>query len=398
MDLKGKRILLGVTGSIAAYKSATLIRLLCKAGAEVQVIMTPSASDFITPLTLATLSKKPVLTSFFDKETGSWHNHVELGLWADLFVIAPLTASTLSKCAQGIADNLLIATYLSARCSVMLAPAMDLDMYQHPSVKSNLEAIKKYNNILLDPETGELASGLVGQGRMMEPEVIIQHIFDFFAPKGKFLGKKVLITMGPTQEAIDPVRFLSNHSSGKMGLALAQAFQHQGAEVFVVSGPVDLKLEAEGFHLSRVSTAAEMYREAQALHGQMDIVVFAAAVVDFVPVSVSAEKIKKQEENLLLELTKNVDIAQELGKRKRSGQFHVGFALETTRGEEHAKEKLQKKNLDLVVLNLANEEGVGFRHDTNRVKIFHSQGKVRQTDLLPKTTIAEIILSEINME
>ena len=396
MSLEGKRILIGVTGSIAAYKTAILTRLLIKSGAEVQLVATTSALDFITPLTLASLSKRPVLSNFFEKNSGQWHNHVELGLWADLFLVAPLSANTLSKFAQGACDNLLTATYLSCRCPVMLAPAMDLDMYQHPSVRANLEKVASFGNLVLDAETGELASGLSGQGRMMEPEHILEQVLLFFNSKKEFSGKKVLITLGPTQEALDPVRFLSNHSSGKMGFALAQAFQAMGASVHLVAGPVSLKLEGHGFQVQRVTTASEMYAAAKALHGQMDVVVFAAAVADFRPESAATQKIKKQEEELPLRLVPNVDIAFELGKLKKEGQIHVGFALETEQEEAHAKAKLVRKNFDLVVLNSAAEEGVGFKHDTNRVRIFHKNGGEVQTDLLPKFDIAAVIVEEVS--
>ena len=395
MNLQGKRILVGVTGSIAAYKTAILTRLLIKSGAEVQLVATTSALDFITPLTLATLSKRPVLSDFFEKNSGQWHNHVELGLWADLFLVAPLSANTLSKFAQGACDNLLTATYLSCRCQVMLAPAMDLDMYQHPSVRANLEKVTSYGNVVLDAETGELASGLSGQGRMMEPEHILDRVLHFFNSNKDFGGKKVMITLGPTQEALDPVRFLSNHSSGKMGFALAQAFQAAGARVYVVAGPVALKLEDGGFQVQRVTTATEMYTAAIALHEQMDVVVFAAAVADFRPESPATQKIKKQGEELPLRLVPNVDIAYELGKIKKEGQIHVGFALETEQEEAHAKAKLVRKNFDLIVLNSATEEGVGFKHDTNKVRIFHKNGKNLETALLPKLDIAGLIVEEV---
>ncbi len=395
MNLQGKRILVGVTGSIAAYKTAILIRLLIKSGAEVQLVATTSALDFITPLTLATLSKRPVLSDFFEKKSGQWHNHVELGLWADLFLVAPLSANTLSKLAQGACDNLLTATYLSCRCPVMLAPAMDLDMYQHPSVRANLEKVASFGNVVLEAESGELASGLSGQGRMMEPEHILERVFDFFNTKKEFGGKKVLITLGPTQEALDPVRFLSNHSSGKMGFALAQAFQAAGAEVYVVAGPVALKLDGQGFQVERVTTAAEMYEVTKGLHGQMDAVVFAAAVADFRPECPATQKIKKQGEELPLRLVPNVDIAFEMGKMKKKGQVHVGFALETEQEEANAKAKLVRKNFDLVVLNSATQEGVGFKHDTNQVRIFHKDGQVVQSALLPKLDIARLIVEEV---
>ena len=395
MNLQGKRILVGVTGSIAAYKTAILTRLLIKSGAEVQLVATTSALDFITPLTLATLSKRPVLSAFFEKNTGQWHNHVELGLWADLFLVAPLSANTLAKFAQGGCDNLLTATYLSCRCPVMLAPAMDLDMYQHPAVRANLEKVASFGNSVLDAETGELASGLSGQGRMMEPEHILEQVIQFFSPKKEFLGKKVLITLGPTQEALDPVRFLSNHSSGKMGYALAKAFEAQGAAVTLVAGPVSLKLDESRFEVHRVTTAAEMFEAAKSRHEQMDVVVFAAAVADFRPENAAVQKIKKAGEELTLRLVPNVDLAFELGKTKSAKQIHVGFALETEQEEANAKAKLARKNFDLVVLNSATEEGVGFKHDTNQVRIFHKGGNEVQSALLPKDVIAELILEEV---
>ena len=395
MNLQGKRILVGVTGSIAAYKTAILTRLLIKSGAEVQLVATTSALDFITPLTLATLSKRPVLSAFFEKNTGQWHNHVELGLWADLFLVAPLSANTLAKFAQGGCDNLLTATYLSCRCPVMLAPAMDLDMYQHPAVRANLEKVASFGNSVLDAETGELASGLSGQGRMMEPEHILEQVIQFFNPKKDFLGKKVLITLGPTQEALDPVRFLSNHSSGKMGYALAKAFEAQGGAVTLVAGPVSLKLDESRFEVHRVTTAAEMFETAKSLHEQMDVVVFAAAVADFRPENAAVQKIKKAGEELTLRLVPNVDLAFELGKTKSTKQIHVGFALETEQEEANAKAKLERKNFDLVVLNSATEDGVGFKHDTNQVRIFHKIGEDVQTALLPKLDIARLIVEEV---
>ena len=397
MSLQGKRILVGVTGSIAAYKTATLVRLLIKSGAEVQLIATTSALDFITPLTLATLSKRPVLSAFFEKSTGQWHNHVELGLWADLFIIAPLSANTLAKFAQGACDNLLTATYLSCRCPVLLAPAMDLDMYQHPSVRTNLEKVASYGNRVLDAETGELASGLSGQGRMMEPDRILEEVVHFFTPQQAFSGKKILITLGPTQEALDPVRFLSNHSSGKMGFALAQAFKAAGAEVHVVAGPVALTLENQGFQVDRVTTAAEMFSAAKAVHPQMDIVIFAAAVADFRPETAAPHKIKKQGEELALRLIPNIDLAYELGKEKKGRQFHIGFALETEDGAANAKAKLIRKNFDVVVLNSAKEVGVGFKYDTNKVHLFHKEGRVVESALLPKSQIAQLILEEVKI-
>lgn len=395
MNLRGKRILLGVTGSIAAYKSAHLTRLLIKSGAEVQIIMSASALDFITPLTLATLSKRPVLSDFFNKNSGEWNNHVALGLWADLLIIAPLSANTLAKLANGLCDSLLTAIYLSARCPVMLAPAMDLDMYQHPAVRENLRKVQSFGNTLLDAESGELASGLSGQGRMMEPENILAEIQKFFNPNLDFAGKKVLITLGPTQEAIDPVRYISNHSSGKMGLAIANAFKSSGAEVFLVSGPILIPVDSSIFHLTKVKSASEMFEAAEKLHSEMDICVFAAAVADYGPAEIAHEKIKKSDSEISLLLKKNVDIAFELGRRKKQGQIHVGFALETENEEQHAKAKLDKKNLDLIVLNSAKEIGAGFQHDTNRVRIFHSTGKFADSGLVPKSVVADLILEEI---
>lgn len=395
MNLQGKRILVGVTGSIAAYKSAHLTRLLIKSGAEVQIIMSTSAFDFITPLTLATLSKRPVFSEFSDKKTGKWTNHVELGLWADLFIVAPLSANTLAKFANGICDNLLSATYLSARCPVMLAPAMDLDMYKHPSVRENISKVQAFGNILLDAESGELASGLSGQGRMMEPEHILNQVEVFFNTKKDFAGKKVLITLGPTQEAIDPVRFISNHSSGKMGIAIADAFKSRGAEVFLVSGPISIPFGSADFHLTKVKSAHEMYEAARKIHATMDICVFAAAVADYAPAVIASQKIKKNESEMSILLKKNVDIALELGKVKQPRQLHIGFALETENEETHAKAKLDKKNFDLIVLNSAKDEGAGFQHDTNRVKIFHADGRFADSGLISKSEVANLILEEI---
>jgi len=395
MNLYGKKILLGVTGSIAAYKSAHLTRLLIKAGAEVQIIMSASASDFITPLTLATLSKNPVLSQFKKDNTGEWNNHVELGLWADLFLIAPISANTLAKFANGLCDNLLSAVYLSARCPVMIAPAMDLDMYQHPSVLSNLSKLNSYGNYILDAESGELASGLVGQGRMMEPEHILSRLFDFFKKSSDFKGKKVLITMGPTQEALDPVRFISNHSSGKMGLALANAFLTRGAKVYVISGPISLKVEKDKFIWKDVISAREMYEAADAIHAEIDICVFAAAVADYTPSSVSPEKIKKSESEIHLVMQKTSDIAAELGKFKSQQQIHVGFALETENEEANALAKLQRKNFDMIVLNSTREEGAGFKLDTNKVKIFQGSGPSVHSEISSKEVIANLILDQI---
>ncbi|MCE7056679.1 bifunctional phosphopantothenoylcysteine decarboxylase/phosphopantothenate--cysteine ligase CoaBC [Algoriphagus sp. AGSA1] len=395
MSLKGKKIILGVTGSIAAYKSALLTRILVKAGAEVQIIMSASAFDFITPLTLATLSKRPVLSQFQKDDTGVWNNHVELGLWADLFLVAPISANTLAKFANGLCDNLLTATYLSARCPVMIAPAMDLDMYQHPSVLANIHKLESFGNILLDAESGELASGLSGQGRMMEPENILARIQEFFSGKSDFQGKKVLITMGPTQEALDPVRYISNHSSGKMGLALAHAFKGRGAEVYIVSGPISLTVNRCDFHWQDVKSAKEMYEKSLSIHREMDICVFAAAVADYGPAEVAPEKIKKNETSLVINLVKNVDIAASLGEKKRADQIHVGFALETENEVDNAKKKLAKKNFDIIVLNSMKESGAGFQLDTNKVRVFHASGLMVESKVAPKNQIANLILDQI---
>lgn len=396
MQLKGRKILLGVTGSIAAYKAAHLTRLLVKEGAEVQVIMSTSALDFITPLTLATLSKKPVHQEFFDSRTGSWTNHVELGLWADLFLIAPISANTLSKLANGGCDNLLTATYLSARCPVMIAPAMDLDMYQHPSVRGNLSKVISYGNIVLDAESGELASGLSGQGRLMEPEHIMEEVIAHFYKKKTFNGKRVLITSGPTQEAIDPVRFISNHSSGKMGAAIADAFAKAGAEVNVVLGEGAIRPQNPNIKITSVRSANEMFEEASKLHKEMNICVFAAAVADYAPKQMATEKIKKEGSEMIIELVKNVDIAYTLGKEKKYNQVHIGFALETENEEFNAKQKLKKKNFDMIVLNSMRQEGAGFRLDTNKVTLYFEDGTFEESKVLPKEQIAEMILSGLN--
>jgi phosphopantothenoylcysteine decarboxylase/phosphopantothenate--cysteine ligase len=395
MQLRGKRILLGITGSIAAYKSASLTRLLVKEGAEVQVIMSTSALDFITPLTMATLSKHPVHHQFYDSRSGVWTNHVDLGLWADLFLIAPISANTLAKLANGICDNLMAATYLSARCPVMVAPAMDLDMYQHPSVSKNLETILSFGNLILDAEVGELASGLSGQGRMMEPEHILEHVISHFSKSQAFKGKKVLLTSGPTQEALDPVRFISNHSSGKMGAALADAFADEGAEVYMVLGLGAKKPKNPNIRIYPVRSAKDMHQAAAEIHPKMDISVFAAAVADYAPRNAAAEKIKKEGEGMTLDLVKNVDIALSLGKEKLPHQIHVGFALETENEEFHAKSKLEKKNFDLIVLNSMKDTGAGFQLDTNKVSLFFADGRSVVSEVLPKKQIAEMILDGI---
>ena len=387
--LAGKKILLAVCGSIAAYKTAFFVRLLVKEGADVKVIMTESAKDFITPLTLSTLSKNPVYSEYFDKSSGEWHNHVELGMWADLMLIAPLSANTLGKMANGICDNLLLATYLSAKCPVMAAPAMDLDMYQHPSTKENLKKLQSFGNEIIEARDGELASGLSGQGRMAEPEELLELIKKKFVNAEALKGKRVLITSGPTFEAIDPVRFIGNHSSGKMGSAIAQAFQQAGAETVMVSGPASHF--PSGGELIEVSSATEMLAEAKKHHENVDIVVFSAAVSDYRPENPAKEKIKKKDDTLQINLVKNPDIAAELGKKKKD-QFHIGFALETTNEEVNAKEKLKKKNFDLIVLNSLNDTGAGFQQDTNKVTFFDKNNNEHKFELKSKTDVAKDIV------
>jgi phosphopantothenoylcysteine decarboxylase/phosphopantothenate--cysteine ligase len=383
--LAGKKILLGITGSIAAYKAAFLVRLLIKEGAEVQVVMTKSAIDFITPLTLATLSKKPVLYEYFDEKSGDWNNHVALGLWADLMIIAPLSANTLGKMANGICDNLLLATYLSAKCPVLVAPAMDLDMYAHPTTTENLRKIASFGNEIVEAREGELASGLSGQGRMAEPEELLEVIIKKFNPDPKLRKKKVLITLGPTHEAIDPVRFIGNHSSGKMGLSIAKAFRNAGSEVTLIAGPVTIDLG--DFEQLNVHSASEMLEETSKRYDSCDIAVFAAAVADFRPAQPASQKIKKEADTLSLELTKNPDIALEMGKRK-THQLNIGFALETENEEEHARQKLEKKNFDLIVLNSLNDQGAGFKSDTNKVTFYDRNNKQTTFELKSKEEVA----------
>lgn len=392
MPLAGKKILLGVCGSIAAYKSALLVRLLVKNGADVKVIMTAAAHDFITPLTLSTLSKNPVLTHFSKDETGQWNNHVELGLWADVFVLAPASANTLAKMANGLCDNLLLATYLSARCPVLFAPAMDLDMWQHASTQANLKKLIEFGNILIEPTHGELASGLVGTGRMAEPEQILQSIENFFKP-GRLTGKKALVTAGPTYEALDPVRFIGNHSTGKMGFAIAEALSREGAEVTLVSGPTHLHAPA-GVNVVHVNSAEEMFLASKTHFASADITVFSAAVADYKPASKADQKIKKGSGPMVIELVKTYDIAAELGKLKKPGQITVGFALETENERTNAQSKLKAKNFDLIVLNSLNDAGAGFGHDTNKISIL-SASTSREFNLKSKKEVAADIVTAI---
>lgn len=393
--LQGKKIVLGITGSIAAYKSAVLTRLLVKAGAEVQVVMTDSAKTFITPLTLSTLSKHPVLSEFVKDESGQWNNHVDLGLWADAMIIAPASANTIAKMASGRSDNLLLAIYLSARCPVFLAPAMDLDMLQHHATRENLMKIISFGNRVIDPTHGELASGLVGTGRMAEPEEIISELEDFFAHSNALKGKNVLVTAGPTYEALDPVRFIGNHSTGKMGYALAETLASMGATVTLVSGPTTLHTSNPNVHVKKVMSAQDMYEACMAVFPKTDIAVLAAAVADYRPVSRAEQKIKKKEETLTLELTKTIDIAAALGKLKQNAQIIVGFALETEQEHENALKKLEKKNFDLIVLNSLNDKGAGFGHDTNKITLIDRNKTAQSFELKSKKEAARDIVSAI---
>ena len=394
--LSGKKIILGVSGSIAAYKSAVLTRLLVKAGAEVKVVMTPSARDFITPLTLSTLSGNPVLSSFVRGEEGQWNNHVELGMWADILVIAPASANTLAKMAQGLCDNLLLAVYLSARCPVCIAPAMDLDMLQHPATQDHLSKLRSWGHQVIDPAYGELASGLVGKGRMAEPEEIYSYVENFFLNKGRLKGKKAMVTAGPTHEAIDPVRFIGNNSSGKMGFAIAETLADFGAQVSLVSGPTSLSLQHPNIEVKNVTSAEEMYNACKSIFPSSDITVLSAAVADYKPAIVADQKIKKSEHNnLTLELAKTYDIAAELAKLKKNGQLIVGFALETENEVIHAKTKLMSKNFDLVVLNSLNDAGAGFGHDTNQISIIDRKNGVKKFNLKTKKEVAGDIVNAI---
>lgn len=393
--LKGKKIILGVTGSIAAYKAATLVRLLVKQGAEVQVILTRDAHDFITPLTLSTLSKKPVLTEFTSDGQGVWNNHVDLGLWADMLVMAPATANTIAKMATGLCDNLLLATYLSARCNTYIAPAMDLDMYAHPATQHNLQRLRDFGNIVLPVAEGELASGLVGQGRMIEPEEIVQLLTSYTETTSKLKGKKVLVTAGPTYENIDPVRFIGNHSSGKMGFAIAETFARQGAHVTLISGPTDLQESDPNIKRINVTSAEDMYEKTVKAFERADIAVMSAAVADYTPEKVSITKIKKNGDELHLKLKKTKDILAELGRKKNKDQILVGFALETDNEVSNAVKKLHAKNLDFIVLNSMKSKGAGFGHDTNKVSIINRNGTQIDYKLKSKQEVALDIVNNI---
>jgi len=392
--LQGKQIILGVTGSIAAYKSAQLIRLLVKEGAEVKVIMTPLAKEFITPLTLATLAKSPILVDFFDPTNGNWNSHVDLGLWADAYLIAPATANTIAKMANGIADNLLLTTYLSARCPVFVAPAMDLDMFAHPANQRNLETLKAIGNQIIEPASGVLASGLEGKGRMEEPENIVRFLDNYFSPK-LLLGKKILITAGPTYEKIDPVRFVGNYSTGKMGFALAEVCAKQGADVCIIAGPVKMETVHPNIERIDVESAEEMYQAVMNRFYGTDGAILCAAVADFTPIETSQSKLKRENDNLLLELKPTQDIAASLGSMKMENQFLVGFALETNNEEANAQQKLERKNLDFIVLNSLQDDQAGFGYDTNKITILHRTGIKKQFDLKSKNAVAEDIIAEI---
>ncbi|GEQ86654.1 phosphopantothenoylcysteine decarboxylase [Patiriisocius marinistellae] len=396
--LSGKNILLGVTAGIAAYKASFLVRLLVKAGADVKVVMTPSAKDFVTPLTLSTLSKNEVFSSFTNEEddTAQWNNHVELALWADLFIIAPATANTLSKMAHGTCDNILLAVYLSAKCLVYYAPAMDLDMYKHPSTKNTFDTLDSFGNIRIPAAHGELASGLVGQGRMAEPETIISFVEAEISKNLPLKGKKVLVTAGPTFEAIDPVRFIGNHSSGKMGCAIADVALRMGAEVVLVLGPSSVMVDEEKINVLRVTTAAQMYKAVHNNFRDCDVAIFSAAVADYRPINISEEKIKKKAgEGMTIVLERTQDILASVGEIKTS-QFLVGFALETQNELENAKKKLEKKNLDLIVLNSLRDKGAGFKADTNKVTFVEKDNKVTPFDVKSKQEVAKDILEHIS--
>ena len=390
--MKNKRILLGITGGIAAYKITSLIRLLMKSGAEVKCILTPASCDFISPLTVATLSKNPVGIEFWNKEDGSWNNHVEYGLWADLFVVAPLTTNTLSKMANGACDNLLLATYFSMKCQTIVAPAMDLDMYAHPSTKRNLETLKQDGVKIIPVEKGELASGLVGEGRMAEPETIFQSISDFFQAEKDLEGQTILITAGPTYESIDPVRFIGNHSSGKMGYAIAENCLKRGAKVVLVSGPTKLTLSHPNLKLISIQSAEQMFAEVQKEWKNSTVGIFSAAVADYRPEVVADQKIKKKDDSLTLKLVKNPDILSWAGENKKEQQVLVGFALETTNAIENGKDKLARKKLDLIVVNTLEDEGAGFGHDTNKISIIDNHNKITRFELMTKSqTAIEIV-------
>ena len=394
--LKGKKIVVGITGSVAAYKAAYLCRLLIKKGAEVQIVITPSGKEFITPVTLSALTQKPVISEFFTANDGTWHSHVDLGLWADLMLIAPATASTIGKMANGIADNLLVTTYLSMKAPVFIAPAMDLDMYAHPSTQANLEKLKSYGNQIIEPAEGMLASNLEGKGRMEEPDQIVACIEAFFSRQNQLSKKKVLITAGPTYEKLDPVRYISNYSSGKMGFALAEACAGRGAEVFLIAGPVHLETHHPNIRRIDVESADEMLNEALRIFPQMDAGILCAAVADYKPADFSVEKIKRSGESLKIDLVPNSDIAAELGKMKTANQVLAGFALETGNEVQNAIGKMQKKRLDFIVVNSLRDPGAGFQTDTNKICILTANGEQMDFPLKSKREVAEDIIDVLS--
>lgn len=395
--LKGKNILLGISGGIAAYKSVYLLRLLIKAGAQVQVIITPNGKEFITPVTLSSLSGRPVISEFFTANTGQWNSHVDLGMWADAMIVAPATASTIAKMANGVADNMLITTYLSARCPVFVAPAMDLDMMAHPSTTRNIETLRSYGNHIIEATSGELASHLCGKGRMEEPEKIVAVLEAFFASQNDYEGKHIMITAGPTYEKIDPVRFIGNYSSGKMGYALAQVAADRGADVTLISGPVSLTITHPRVKVVNVESAREMLSAAEQAFETCDIAIMAAAVADYAPETVADKKIKRETDGIdLIRLKKNPDIAKTLGQKKRPSQKVIGFALETNDAEANAKDKLQRKNLDAIVLNSLTNPGTCFGYDKNQVKVITPSGVVLETGVEDKMEIADKILTALN--
>lgn len=393
--MKGKKIVLGITGSIAAYKAAVLTRLLIKKGAEVQIVITPAGKEFITPITLSALTSKPVISEFFSQRDGTWHSHVDLGLWADAMLIAPATASTIGKMAHGIADNMLITTYLSMKAPVFVAPAMDLDMFAHPATQHNLDILRSYGNHIIEPTAGELASHLVGKGRMEEPENIVAALEDFFQKNSSMAGKKILITAGPTYEKIDPVRFIGNYSSGKMGYALAEECAARGAEVTLVSGPVNLSVNHSNINRIDVESAEQMYNACMSHYPTSDAGILCAAVADFTPECVADKKIKREKDDLTLNLKPTHDIAAALGKIKTDSQRLVGFALETNDETAHAQDKLKRKNFDFIVLNSLNDKGAGFRCDTNKITIIDSS-KAEEYPLKTKKEVAADIIDKLD--
>lgn len=389
-NLAGKRIVLGITGSIAAYKACYIIRGLIKAGAEVQVVITPAGKEFITPITLSALTQKPVISEFFSQRDGTWHSHVKLGLWADAMLIAPCTASTLGKMANGVADNMLVTTYLSMKAPVFIAPAMDLDMYQHPTTQQNMERLRSFGNHIIEPKSGFLASGLEGKGRMEEPDNIVACLEDFFSVKD-LKGKRVMITAGPTYEKIDPVRFIGNYSSGKMGFALAEECALRGAEVTLIAGPVSVKSSVQGIHRIDVESCEEMYQASTKAFTDCDAAILCAAVADFRPRAISDQKIKREKDDLVIHLQPTHDIAAELGRSKRDGQILVGFALETNDEEANAQQKLKKKNLDFIVLNSLRNKGTCFQSDENQISIISTSGR-QDFDKKDKKAVATDII------